>query len=96
VYGQVWFEDSYCSNYLKYSGRSYDKLAATLASEYAINARVNRRTSKHGTKRFGESFDGKWLPKDLVNLIEASKAEGMEPQLLHGARQTNDVLGRSK
>lgn len=44
MYGQVWFEqsyfeESYCSNYLRYSGRCYDKLAATLASECAMKTK---------------------------------------------------------
>ncbi len=57
---------------------------------------TDKRISKHGTKWFGESFDGKCLPKDLVNLIKAYKAEGIEPTLLQATRQINDALRRSK
>lgn len=57
---------------------------------------TDKRISKHGTKWFGESFDGKCLPKDLVNLIKAYKAEGIEPTLLQATRQINDDLRRPK
>jgi predicted TPR repeat methyltransferase len=44
VYGQVWFEqsyfeESYCSNYLKYTDRCYDKLAVALASECSMKTK---------------------------------------------------------
>ena len=55
---------------------------------------TDKRISKHGTKWFGESFNGNCLPKDLVNLIKAYKAEGIEPTLLQATRQINDALRR--
>ena len=44
MYGQVWFEqsyfeESYCSNYLKYTDRCYDKLAVALASECSMKTK---------------------------------------------------------
>ena len=100
MYRQAWFEqsyfeDSYCSNYLKYSGRYYDKLAEAIASECVMNARASKVISKHGTKRYGETFDGQYLPKDLAHLT-AYKAEGIEQTLLQATLQTNDAIGRSR
>jgi nucleotide sugar dehydrogenase len=57
---------------------------------------ADKRISKHGTKWFGESFDGKCLPKDLGNLISAFKAEDLQPALLEATRQINDALTRKE
>jgi len=57
---------------------------------------ADKRISKHGTKWFGKTFDGKCLPKDLAHLIKAYEAEGIEPTLLRATQQINDACGRSK
>jgi UDPglucose 6-dehydrogenase len=54
---------------------------------------ADRRISRHGTKWFGKSFDGKCLPKDLAHLIETYIAEGIEPTLLQATQQINDDCG---
>jgi UDP-glucose 6-dehydrogenase len=57
---------------------------------------ADKRISKHGTKWFGESFDGKCLPKDLVHLIGAYRAEGINPIILEAVREVNDACKRMK
>jgi len=57
---------------------------------------ADRRISRHGTKWFGESFDGKCLPKDLSHLIETYRTEGIEPTLLKATQQINDEFRKSK
>jgi len=56
---------------------------------------ADKRISKHGTKWFGKSFDGKCLPKDLDHLIEAYEAEGIEAPLLKAIKKINDIYGES-
>jgi UDPglucose 6-dehydrogenase len=56
---------------------------------------ADNRISKHGTKWFGKSFNGKYLPKDLAHLIEAYATEGIEAPLLKAIQQINDAYGES-
>ncbi len=75
------------------------QLAQTLGistSDLAKIVTTDKRISKHGTKWFGESFDGKCLPKDLEHLINTFKAEGIKPTLLEATQQINDALARAE
>ncbi len=65
-------------------------------SDLAKIVTADKRISKHGTKWFGERFDGKCLPKDLEHLIKAFKAEGIKPTILDATRQINDALAREE
>jgi UDPglucose 6-dehydrogenase len=56
---------------------------------------ADKRISKHETKWFGKSFDGKCLPKDLAHLIEAYEKEGIEAPLLKAIQQINQAYGES-
>jgi len=56
---------------------------------------ADKRISKHGTKWFGKSFDGKCLPKDLAHLIKAYETEGIEAPLLKAIKKINDTYGES-
>jgi nucleotide sugar dehydrogenase len=106
--GQIIVVDPTTSETAKLLGNSYlalmisfwnqaHQLAQTLGISTSDLAKIvtsDKRISKHGTKWFGESFDGKCLPKDLEHLIEAFKAEGIKPTLLEATRQINDALAR--
>ena len=65
-------------------------------SDLAKIVTTDKRISKHGTKWFGESFDGKCLPKDLEHLISAFQAEDLQPTLLEATRQINNALSRAE
>jgi len=108
--GQIIVVDPTTSETAKLLGNSYLALMISfwnqtyqLAQELDISitdlaeiVTADKRISKHGTKWFGESFDGKCLPKDLEHLINLFKAEGIEPTLLEATRQINDALRRLK
>ena len=46
-----YFEEPFCSRYLKFPDRCYNELAATLASKCVVNACADTRMSKHEKSR---------------------------------------------
>lgn len=108
--GQIIIVDPTTSETAKLLGNSYlalmisfwnqaHQLAQALGictSDLAKIVTADKRISKHGTKWFGERFDGKCLPKDLEHLINAFKAEGIKPAILDAAQQINDALAREE
>jgi nucleotide sugar dehydrogenase len=61
-------------------------------SEVAEIVKLNPRVSGYGTEFFGVPFGGKCLPKDLNQLIEASRKVGLKPQLLEAVRDYNGTF----
>ena len=55
---------------------------------------ADSRMSVHGTAKFGEPFDGKCLPKDLRNLIQAYRGNGSNPILFEAVEKLNEKLKR--
>jgi UDP-glucose 6-dehydrogenase len=90
--------NSYLAMMISFWNKAY-QLAQKLDISITDLARIvtaDKRISKHGTKWFGERFDGKCLPKDLKHLINACKAEGTEPTLMEATQQIYDAFRRSK
>jgi len=53
---------------------------------------ADRRISRYGTRKFGEAFGGKCLPKDLNHLIAAFRKHGLNPLLFDAVRDYNSSL----
>lgn len=47
---------------------------------------------KWGTKFFGKPYDGKCLPKDMKQLIEVFKTNGLNPAILEATEKINHTL----
>jgi UDPglucose 6-dehydrogenase len=60
--------------------------------EVADIVKLNPRVSSYGTEFFGAPFGGKCLPKDLDQLINASRKAGLTPQLLEAIREYNRTI----
>jgi len=53
---------------------------------------ADRRMSRYGTRKFGEAFGGKCLPKDLNHLREAFRKFGLNPLLFDAIQDYNNKL----
>jgi UDP-glucose 6-dehydrogenase len=63
-------------------------------SEVAELTCADSRMSVYGTAKFGESFAGKCLPKDLRNLIRAYRENDSNPILFEAVEALNEKLKR--